>query len=165
MSSRVAIALWAAVLILGLVFLLSGNPNPSSQSAANAKRAKHQAAARAVLERATQVMPQAGNTVPHARVARASRREIDRQDTYLHSPQGERQLEQQQRQAPAYDHLPYRSAEVQIEIANVTSDGRVVLMVTPLGLNVDPHRAYRRFLERYHDPGSFFLAEYARFQP
>jgi hypothetical protein len=96
---------------------------------------------------------------------RPSTAEIDKQDSYNNTQSFRRYIDQQQRERPAYQHLPYRGEEVHIEITNVTSDGRLELDVIPLGLNVNPRSAYARFLRRYHDPGRAYLAQYGRYQP
>lgn len=93
-----------------------------------------------------------------------SRREINAQDSYNHTRAFTEYLHRQQLQRPAYQHLPYRNGEVSIQIINVTSDGRLVLGVIPLGLNVNPRTAYASFLARYHDSGRGYLAEYGRYQ-
>ena len=91
-------------------------------------------------------------------------REIDAQDSYNHTRSLAEYWHRQQLQRPAYQHLPYRNSEVSIQITNVTSDGRLVLDVAPLGLNVNPRTAYTSFLARYHDSGRAYLAEYGRYQ-
>lgn len=98
-----------------------------------------------------------------AAAATHSHREIDEQDDYNGTRAFQRYIGRQQREHPAYQHLPYRTDQVLIEIANVTADGRVVLTVTPRTLQVNPRAAYRQFLRRYHDPGSFYVAQYGRF--
>ncbi|HEY7891220.1 MAG TPA: hypothetical protein VIC05_03335 [Solirubrobacteraceae bacterium] len=90
---------------------------------------------------------------------------IGNQDRYFRTAKAREEARQEEHERPAYQHLPYRTDEVRIDIANVTSDGRVVLKVIPRGLNVNPRIAYKRFLERYRDSGSAYLAEYARYQP
>jgi hypothetical protein len=93
-----------------------------------------------------------------------SAREVDGQDAYNHTRSFTEYMRRQQHERPAFAHLPFRDNEAQIQITNVTSDGRLVLQITPLGLNVNPRTAYERFLRRYHDPGGAYLAEYGRYQ-
>lgn len=102
---------------------------------------------------------------PHPPAMRglANLKEINQQDRQMRTRRGERQLHGAGHSRPAYQHLPYRTDEVRIEITNVTSDGRVVLRVIPLGLNVNPRIAYTQFLHRYHDPGSAYVALFARY--
>lgn len=103
-------------------------------------------------------------TRPAPPPAPRSTREVDGQDAYNHTRSFAEYMRRQQRERPAFAHLPFRDGEVQIQIANVTSDGRLVLQITPLGLNVNPRRAYEHFLRRYHDPGGDYLAEYVRYR-
>lgn len=98
------------------------------------------------------------------RTHRLSLKQIDRQDSYNNTRSLRLYIQRQQRERPAYQHLPYRTDEARIEITNVTSDGQIVLEVTPLGLNTNPHTAYRQFLRRYHDSGASYLAQYARYE-
>jgi hypothetical protein len=64
--------------------------------------------------------------------------EIEGQDRYYSTGQFREYEQQQQITRPAYQHLPYRTGRVRIDITNVTSDGRIVLTVTPLGPGVSP---------------------------
>lgn len=89
--------------------------------------------------------------------------EIQGQDRYYQTRRFHNYERQQQVARPAYQHLPYRTTEVRIDITSVTSDGRIVLTVTPLGANVSPRAEYQAFLARYHDPGSAYLPSYARY--
>lgn len=89
--------------------------------------------------------------------------EVQGQDRYYLTRQFRDYERQQQITHPAYQHLPYRTGQVRIEITNVTSDGRIVLTVTPLSPNVNPQAEYQAFLARYHDPGSAYLAVFARY--
>lgn len=89
--------------------------------------------------------------------------EVQGQDRYYLTPQFRDYERRQQIARPAYQHLPYRTSQVRIDITNVTSDGRIVLTVTPLGPNVSPQAEYQAFLARYHDPGSAYLPSYARY--
>jgi hypothetical protein len=89
--------------------------------------------------------------------------EIQRQDRYYSSSRFRDYERQQQIARPAFQHLPYRTSQVRIDITNVTSDGRVVLTVTPLGPDVNPGAEYEKFLHHFHDPGSAYLASYARY--
>lgn len=91
------------------------------------------------------------------------RAEIQGQDRYYNTSRFRDYERQQQIARPAYQHLPYRTSQVRIDITNVTSDGRIVLTVTPLNPDVNPQAEYRAFLARYHDPGSAYLASYARY--
>jgi hypothetical protein len=93
------------------------------------------------------------------------RSEIQGQDRYYLTRQFRDYERRQQIARPAYQHLPYRTSQVRIDITNVTSDGRIVLTVTPLGPNVSPRAEYQAFLARYHDPGSAYLAVLARYDP
>lgn len=105
------------------------------------------------------------STHPPVASATKSMDAIGNQDRYFRTAKAREEARQEEHERPAYQHLPYRTDEVRIDIANVTSDGRVVLKVIPRGLNVNPRIAYKRFLERYRDSGSAYLAEYARYQP
>jgi hypothetical protein len=167
-STRALIALWASVTLLALLLLIQ-----RSSAGATAPRATH-----ARVHTHPKAHPEQTATVktppvqsagpspqPNPPSRHATRRQIASQDTFQQTATGLKQLRGQQRAAPAYQHLPYRTDEVRIDIVNVTSDGRVVLEVSPLGLNVNPRLAYRHFLARYHDPGSDYLARYERYQP
>jgi hypothetical protein len=94
---------------------------------------------------------------------RTPRTEIQGQDRYNNTARFRSYERYQHLTRPAYQHLPYRTSQVRITIINVTSDGRVVLSVTPLSANVNPQAAYRAFLARYHDPGSAYVPLYARY--
>jgi hypothetical protein len=168
MSNRAAIALSATGLLLGLLLLLGSSSKPSSQTSTGQTRPHIKGTADAPLAQPPGIRTPPSSTQtspPHpvAFVPRANHRAIEQQDAYLRSAHGKRQLRQQKQLNPAYQHLPYRTDGVRIEITNVTSDGRVVLRVIPLGLNVNPRIAYTRFLHRYHDPGSAYLALFARY--
>jgi hypothetical protein len=89
--------------------------------------------------------------------------EIEGQDRYYSTDQFREYEQRQQITRPAYQHLPYRTGQVRIDITNVTSDGRIVLTVTPLGPGVSPQAEYERFLRRFHDPGTAYLPRYARY--
>jgi hypothetical protein len=89
--------------------------------------------------------------------------EIQGQDRYYQTRRFRNYERQQQIARPAYQHLPYRTSQVRIDITNVTSDGRIVLTITPLGPDVNPRAEYGKFLDRFHDPGSAYLASYARY--
>ena len=89
--------------------------------------------------------------------------EIQGQDHYYHTRRFRDYERQQQIARPAYQHLPYRTSQVRIGITDVTSDGRIVLTVTPLGPNVSPRAEYEQFLNHFHDPGLAYLASYARY--
>jgi hypothetical protein len=89
--------------------------------------------------------------------------EIQGQDRYNNTPRFRDYEREQQLTRPGYQHLPYRTSHVHIDITNVTSDGRIVLSVTPLGPNVSPQFEYRKFLARYHDPGKDYLPLYGRY--
>jgi hypothetical protein len=91
------------------------------------------------------------------------RAEIQGQDRYYNTRRFRDYEHQQQIARPAFQHLPYRTNQVRIDITNVTSDGRIVLTVTPLGPDVSPRAEYEKFLVRFHDPGSAYLASYARY--
>jgi hypothetical protein len=165
MSIRAAITLSTAVLLLGLLYFLRSSPRPSAHTIAGGRSSQ------ATKIGLTPQRSRAGGSTP-ARAprlspapTRVSRKEIEHQDTYLQSRQGRQRLHEEHTRQPAYQHLPYRTDEVRIEIVNVTSDGRVVLKVIPLGLNANPRTAYKHFLRRYHDPGNSYLPEYGRYQP
>jgi hypothetical protein len=91
------------------------------------------------------------------------RAEIQGQDRYYNTRRFRNYERRQQIARPAFQHLPYRTGQVRIEITNVTSEGRIVLTITPLGPNVSPQAEYQAFLARYHDPGSAYLPSYARY--
>ncbi len=90
--------------------------------------------------------------------------EIQGQDRYNNTARFRGYERYQHLTRPAYQHLPYRTSQVRITITNVTSDGRVVLSVTPLDPNVNPQAAYRAFLARYHDPGTAYQPLYTRYE-
>lgn len=89
--------------------------------------------------------------------------EIQGQDRFYSTRRFREYERNQQITRPAYQHLPYRTNQVHIVIANVTSDGQIVLSVSPLGPNVNPQVEYGKFLARYHDPGSAYLPLYGRY--
>jgi hypothetical protein len=109
-----------------------------------------------------QIQPTTANPTP-APTPPAPLGEIQGQDHYYHTRRFHNYERRQQLARPAYQHLPYRTSEVRIDITNVTSDGRIVLSVTPLGPNVSPRAEYEKFLDHFHDPGSAYLARYARY--
>jgi hypothetical protein len=168
-SVRALIGLWVAVALLGLLFLL--RPSQKATGGSTTRLSKPHLSLKTAN---TQTQPSSleaseSPATPSPRPAlfaeHENHREIRQQDSYLQTREGEHQLRQQARMNPAYRHLPYRSDQVRIEIVNVTSDGRLVLKVIPLGLNVNPRDAYRGFLARYHDLGNSYLAQYSRYQP
>jgi hypothetical protein len=103
------------------------------------------------------------NPVPTPPTPPTPRTEIQGQDHYNFTRRFHAYERQQQLTRPAYQHLPYRTSNVRINITDVTSDGRIVLTVTPLSPNVSPKTEYQRFLARYHDPGAAYLPLFARF--
>lgn len=108
----------------------------------------------------TKTEPQPAKVSPASPIPPA---EIEGQDRYYGTDQFREYEQRQQIARPAYQHLPYRTGQVRIDITNVTSDGRIVLTITPLGLGVSPQAEYERFLRRFHDPGSAYLPRYARY--
>jgi hypothetical protein len=109
-----------------------------------------------------QVQPTVASTMS-APTQPTPRAQIEGQDRYYYTHRFRDYERQQQIARPAYQHLPYRTSQVRIDIANVTSDGRIVLTVTPLGPDVNPRAEYEKFLAHFHDPGSAYLARYARY--
>jgi len=108
----------------------------------------------------TKTEPQPAKASPASPIPPA---EIEGQDRYYSTGQFREYEQQQQITRPAYQHLPYRTGQVRIDITNVTSDGRIVLTVTPLGPGVSPRAEYERFLRRFHDSGYAYLPSYARY--
>lgn len=160
-----------AVLLVGLLvglLLFGSSSKPSSHPRSDIAQAKQgQTAPTPSVSEPSAPRPSAVTTPRTAHKLRphVDRKEIEQQDRELRGRNGERQLREEKHSRPAYQHLPYRTDGARIEITNITSDGRIVLKVIPLALNVNPHIVYREFLRRYHDSGSGYLAEYARFQP
>ena len=93
------------------------------------------------------------------------RAEIQGQDRYYNTHRFRDYERQQQLARPAYQHLPYRTSQVRIDITNVTSDGRLALTVTPLNPDVSPRAEYENFLAHFHDPGVAYLAVFVRYDP
>jgi hypothetical protein len=147
-----------ALSILGVLILLS-------LVGAIAKRSHHGTAADANPTPTTQAqaVTALANPMPPPPAPSTSRPEIQGQDRYDHTIRFREYERQQRLTRPAYQHLPYRTSQVRIAITNVTSDGRLVLSVTPLSSNVSPQVEYRTFLARYHDPGSAYFPSYGRY--
>jgi hypothetical protein len=157
MSSPPAKLALGALGILILLLLLgrpATRPNSHHSSAANAGQ-EPTSQAQVVTALANQPVPPPAPRTP--------RTEIQGQDRYNSTARFRDYERYQHLTRPAYQHLPYRTSQVRITITNVTSDGQVVLSVTPLSANVNPEAAYRAFLARYHDPGSAYLPLYARY--
>ncbi len=156
MSSPPAKLALGALGILTLLLLI-GNPAPRSDS-------HHATALDAGPAAASQeaVTALANPPLPPP-VPRTPRTEIQGQDRYNNTARFRGYERYQHLTRPAYQHLPYRTSRVRITITTVSSDGRVVLRVTPLSANVNPQAAYRAFLARYHDLGSAYMPLYARY--
>jgi hypothetical protein len=103
------------------------------------------------------------NPMPPPQPRSTPRSKVQGQDRYYHTIRFREYERQQRLTRPAYQHLPYRTSQVRIAITNVTSDGRLVLSVTPLGSNISPQVEYGTFLAHYHDPGSAYLPAYGRY--
>jgi hypothetical protein len=161
---RLVIAVSGIGVVLGLIAILASSSKPVPRVAANASQWRANTAERAPLAQPPRTPQSTGGKAP-ALTHRSSLKQIDRQDSYNNTRSLRLYIQRQQHERPAYQHLPYRTDEARIEITNVTSDGRIVLEVTPLGLNTNPRTAYRRFLRRYHDSGASYLAQYARYEP
>jgi hypothetical protein len=115
------------------------------------------------LSTTAQVVTGLVNPVPTPPTRLTPRTEIQGQDHYNFTHRFHAYERRQQLTRPAYQHLPYRTSNVRIDITDVTSDGRIVLTVTPLSPNVSPKTEYQRLLVRYHDPGAAYLPLFARF--
>lgn len=64
-----------------------------------------------------------------------------------------RRTRQAVRDRPALQMLPWRHGGIEIEMQDVTTDGRVVLLIrTPMSASA-ARQAYRAFLRRAGDPG------------
>ena len=107
--------------------------------------------------------PSTAANIPPAPVQPTPRKEIQGQDRYYNTRRFRDYERQQQIARPAYQHLPYRTSHVRIDITNVTSDGLIVLTITPLKPDVNRRAEYEKFLNHFHDPGSAYLASYARY--
>jgi hypothetical protein len=164
MRTRLVTALLATGIALGLLAILGSNSKRVSRVVTNASQWPANTAKRSPLAQPSRTPQLTRETAP-AQPHRLSSKQIDRQDSYNNTRSLRLYIQHQQRERPAYQHLPYRTDEARIEIINVTSDGRIVLEVTPLGINANPRTAYRRFLRRYHDSGASYLAQYARYEP
>ncbi len=162
MNNRTGKGVLAAALVLGLLLLvgLTSKPAGPSSPVRTATSPIGSDPAR-VLTGLPVGTPTSTSGAPLR--GRSDRKEIDQQDRYLRTGRAEHRLRQEYRGRPGYQHLPYRTEKVRIEITNVTSDGRIVLTIIPLGLNVNPRLGYRGFLARYHDPGSGYLPRFARY--
>lgn len=152
--AKLALGALGILLLLLLIGNAATRPNPHRASAANAGP-EPTSQAQAITASANQPVPPPP--------PRTSRTEIQGQDRYNNTARFRSYERYQHLTRPAYQHLPYRTSQIRITITNVTSDGRVVLSVTPLNPNVNPQVAYRAFLARYHDPGSAYLPLYARY--
>ena len=157
MSARARIATTLAAIIAAAIICGLSLSAPSRRQPARAQ---------SVGSQAPEEVPSGGEAAaqPASQPAPRSAREVEGQDAYNHTRSFAEYMRRQGRERPAFAHLPFRDGEAQIQIANVTSDGRLVLQITPLGLNVNPRIAYERFLRRYHDPGGAYLAEYGRYR-
>lgn len=147
-----------AILATLVVLLVVGNSAPRSHSPHSTESARPSG---------TALEPEPGesavaNPIP-APTPLTSLSTVQGQDRYYYTRRFRNYERRQQIARPAYQHLPYRTSQVRIDITNVTSDGRVVLTVMPLGPDVNPRAEYQAFLARYHDPGSAYLAGYARY--
>jgi hypothetical protein len=164
MKGRTGIGVLAGAVVLGLLLHVGMTSKPAVPVARISTRASPTAGIPSSVARETPTT--SSISARHQPVFRAltDRKEISQQDRHLRTGQAAHQLRQEHHSRPAYQHLPYRTDEVRIEITNLTSDGRVVLTVIPLGLNVNPRTAYRGFLARYHDQGSAYLAQFARYE-
>ena len=152
---RLALSILAALVVL----LVIGNTATRSRS----PRATGPTQPSATVLTLAQVQPTAASTTP-APTQPTPRAEIRGQDSYYHTRRFRDYERQQQIVRPAYQHLPYRTSQVRIAITNITSDGRVVLTVTPLGPDVNPQAEYGKFLDHFHDSGVAYLARYARYR-
>jgi hypothetical protein len=162
-SIRAATAILLVLAALGLLVAIERALEPASQTRHSARGHTPAVGQAASFPAATFTHVTTAPSQPPPR--RHTHAEIDRQDSYNHTRAFKAYVARQRQQRPAYQHLPYRGEEARIEIADITSDGRLVLKVVPLGMNVNPRVAYRRFLARYRDPGSAYLPEYGRYEP
>jgi hypothetical protein len=156
--------------VLGVLILLLLIGNAAAPSHSHHRAAAHAAPPAGTGTQAIIASPVPSQTVttpatpsPPPSIPLPPHAEIQRQDRYNYSRRFRAYERRQQITRPAYQHLPYRTSHVRIDIANLTGDGRIILSVTPLSPNVSPQAEYRRFLTRYHDPGSVYLPVYARF--
>jgi hypothetical protein len=152
----------ALSLLVGLIVVLAiANIATRSHSSDSARSAQPSDVATTPEQAQSTVADPIPTPVP-APAPLASSAEVQGQDRYYLTRQFRDYARRQQITRPAYQHLPYRTSQIHIDITNVTSDGRIVLTVTPLGPNVNPRAEYKAFLARYHDPGSAYLAIFTR---
>jgi hypothetical protein len=150
--------LMLSILAILIALLLIGNIAARSKSPHSPESTQRSRAGQVALQGQTTVADPIQAPTPPVPLA-----EIQGQDRYYLTRRFRNYERRQQLTRPAFQHLPYHTSQVRIEITNVTSNGRLVLTVTPLGPDVSPQTEYQKFLDRFHDPGSAYLANYARY--
>lgn len=149
-----------SILATLIVLLVIGNTATRSHSPHSTGPAQaSETTLRSEQDQSTVANPTPAPTQPTPRA------EIQGQDRYFNTRRFRNYERQQQIARPAFQHLPYRTNQVRINITNVTSDGRIVLTVTPLGPDINPGAEYQKFLAHFHDPGVAYLAVFVRYDP
>jgi hypothetical protein len=150
---KLLVSIFGGLILLLLVGNIAGGSHPHATTPAGVS---------AVVTTQAQTLSASEKLVPPTSAPSRPPAELQGQDRYNDTRRFREFERLQQLTRPAYQHLPYRTSHVRIAISNVTSDGRILLSVTPLGPNVSPQVEYHAFLARYHDPGSAYLAVYIR---
>jgi len=68
----------------------------------------------------------------------------------------------QARRRPAFQHMPYVSRRITIEVANYRHTGKLVLDVFHSGSRRSAARSFKRFIARYRDNGRTYVVHYEK---